>query len=72
MGRIGNSVVQLDEILQNNEREIYWLVFSMIDWGNKQQSDRFKIPSDGVPIGSGTLSGDLGGITPGQTKVMQI
>ena len=31
--------------------------------------------SDGVPIGSGTLAGDLGGITiwtPGQTKVMEI
>ena len=26
-------------------------------------SDRSKIPSDGVPIGSGTLAGDLGGIT---------
>ena len=28
-----------------------------------QQSDRFKIQSDDVPIGSGTLAGDLGGIT---------
>jgi hypothetical protein len=26
-------------------------------------SDRCKIPSDGFPIGSGTLTGDLGGIT---------
>ena len=33
------------------------------DHDYKQQSDRCKIPSDGVPIGSGTLAGDLGGIT---------
>ena len=26
-------------------------------------SDRCKIPSDSNPIGSGTLAGDLGGIT---------
>ena len=32
-------------------------------WRNKQQSDRCKIPSDGVPIGSCTLAGYLGGIT---------
>ena len=32
---------------------------------NNQQghSDRRKISLDGVPIGSGTLAGDLGGIT---------
>ena len=33
------------------------------DHDYKQQSDRCKIPSDGVPIGSGTLARDLGGIT---------
>jgi hypothetical protein len=32
-------------------------------WQNKQQSDQCKIPSDGVPIGSGTFATILGGIT---------
>ena len=32
-------------------------------WRNKEQSERCKILSDDVPIGSGTLAGDLGGIT---------
>ena len=36
---------------------------SWINWRNKQQLDQCKIPSDGVPISSGTLAGDLGGIT---------
>ena len=30
---------------------------------NKQQLDQCKIQSDGFPIGSGTIGGDLGGIT---------
>ena len=33
------------------------------NWRNKQQSERCKIMWDGVPIGSGTLAGDLGGRT---------
>ena len=33
------------------------------NWWNKQQSDQCKIPSDGVPIGSGTYATILGGIT---------
>ena len=39
--------------------------FLELHWCNKQQSDlnRCKISSDGVPIGSGTLAGDLGRIT---------
>ena len=32
-------------------------------WHNKQQLDWCKIPSDGVLISSGTLDGDLAGIT---------
>ena len=34
-----------------------------MNWCNKQQSEWCKIPSDGVPIGSGSLAWDLGGIT---------
>ena len=31
-------------------------------WRSRQQLDWSKIPSDDIPIGSGTLAGDLGGI----------
>ena len=38
------------------------IICQRTNWRNKQQSDRCKIPSDVVLIGSGTLAGDLGGI----------
>ena len=43
----------------------------MLCWRNKQQLDQYKIPSDGVPIGSGILAG-ITIWSPGQSKVMQI
>ena len=40
-----------------------YVIVSVANIDVKQQSNRCKIPSDGVPIGSGTLAGDFRGIT---------